>query len=96
MIGSPTINNTMFPTVADVLYYLKGLRPRNLIGASFGSYGWGGGAMKEMHRILDEMKVELVDAGISVRYVPDHDALARCVALGEVVAEKLKEKCHGV
>ena len=96
LVGSPTINNTLFPTVADALYYLKGLRPRNLIGASFGSYGWGGGAMKEMHRILDEMKVELVDAGISVRYVPDHDALARCVALGEVVAEKLKEKCHGL
>lgn len=40
--GSPTLNNNIFPTMADVLTYLKGLRPANLIGAAFASYGWGG------------------------------------------------------
>ncbi|MEA3471171.1 MAG: FprA family A-type flavoprotein, partial [Thermodesulfobacteriota bacterium] len=30
--GSPTLNNNIFPTMADVLTYLKGLRPVNLIG----------------------------------------------------------------
>ncbi|MCU0821613.1 MAG: FprA family A-type flavoprotein, partial [Spirochaetes bacterium] len=40
--GSPTLNNGLFPTVADVLTYIKGLRPKNKIAASFGSYGWSG------------------------------------------------------
>ena len=42
VVGSPTLNNGVFPTVADVLTYIKGLKPRNLFGAAFGSYGWSG------------------------------------------------------
>jgi flavorubredoxin len=43
IIGSPTLNNGVFPTVAEFLSYFKGLKPRGKIGAAFGSYGWGGG-----------------------------------------------------
>lgn len=93
MVGSPTLNNNVFPTVADVLTYLKGLKPRNLIGAAFGSYGWSGEAVKHIQEVLREMKVELVGEGINVRYVPDEDALAECFSLGALVAEKLKERC---
>ncbi|MHC4200556.1 MAG: flavodoxin domain-containing protein, partial [Planctomycetota bacterium] len=42
LVGSPTMNNQMFPTVADCLTYLKGLKPKHLVGAAFGSYGWSG------------------------------------------------------
>jgi len=34
IIGSPTLNNQMFPTVADVLTYIKGLKPKNKNGAA--------------------------------------------------------------
>jgi flavorubredoxin len=93
VVGSPTLNNTIFPTVADVLTYLKGLKPRNLIGAVFGSYGWSGEAVKQLQETLREMKVDLVADGLSVRYVPDEDALSKCFSLGALVAEKLKERC---
>lgn len=39
VVGSPTLNNHLFPTVADVLTYLRGLKRLNLVGAAFGSYG---------------------------------------------------------
>jgi len=94
LVGSPTINNTMFPTVADVLCYLEGLRPTNLIGAAFGSYGWSGEAVKMIEDHLTEMKVELVDKGISARYVPMAEVLAQCVSLGVRVAEELKKRCE--
>lgn len=42
LIGSPTLNNLMFPSVAEFLYHLRGLRPANRIVGAFGSYGWGG------------------------------------------------------
>jgi flavorubredoxin len=46
LIGTPTLNNLMFPSVAEFLTHLKGLRPKNRIIGAFGSYGWGGVALK--------------------------------------------------
>jgi flavorubredoxin len=92
VVGSPTLNNTVFPTVADVLSYLKGLRPKGLIGAAFGSYGWSGEATKDIKEALMEMKVELVAEPVRVKYVPDSAELRQCHDLGLLVASKLKEK----
>ncbi len=91
LVGAPTINNTMFPTLADVLTYLKGLAPKGLIGAAFGSYGWSGESIKDIAEVLKEMGVELVGDGLKVKYVPDDDALAQCRLLGEQVAERLNQ-----
>jgi flavorubredoxin len=88
-LGSPTINNQMFPSLADTMTYLKGLKPKNLIGASFGAYGWSGEAVKQLNAILEEMKVELVSEGIRAFYVPTPEVLEECFALGEEVAGKL-------
>jgi flavorubredoxin len=89
LVGSPTINNQLFPTVADVLSYLKGLKPRNLIGTAFGSYGWSGESVGLIRGILDEMKVEPAGEDLRVKYVPDESVLGSCVSLGEQVAGKL-------
>jgi flavorubredoxin len=89
--GSPTLNNNIFPTMADVLTYLKGLRPQNLVGAAFGSYGWSGEAAGHTHDILAGMKVDPVAEPLRVKYVPGGDDLKHCVDLGRTVAHKLKE-----
>ena len=94
VVGSPTINNNIFPTVAGALTYLKGLKPQNMIGAVFGSYGWSGEAVKQLTEMLTAMKIELVGEGVRVRYVPDSDALAQCRSLGQRVAERLSEICE--
>jgi len=93
LVGSPTLNNNMFPTVADVLTYLKGLKPRNLIGGAFGSYGWSPAGVEQVKEVLTEMKVKLIGGPLSVKYVPDNDAIERCSSLGLLVAEKLKQSC---
>ncbi len=92
LVGSPTLNNNMLPTVADLLTYLKGLKPQNLIGAAFGSYGWSGEAVGQVKDVLSEMKIELVGESPRVQYVPDENALAQCYSLGALIAEKLAEK----
>jgi len=89
LVGSPTINNGVFPTVADAMSYLRGLKPANLIGMAFGSYGWSGESVKQLNEMLRAMKVELVSEGISVRYVPGPEALAQCASLGAAVAQRL-------
>jgi flavorubredoxin len=93
VVGSPTLNNGLFPTMADVLTYLKGLRPRNLTGAAFGSYGWSGEAVRLLNESLRAMKVEPVSEGVKAAYVPDGDVLDRCFRLGEQVAAKVQEMC---
>ncbi|MBA7582313.1 Rubredoxin-oxygen oxidoreductase [subsurface metagenome] len=92
VVGSPTLNNSLFPTVADVLTYLKGLRPKNLVGAAFGSYGWSGEGTREIEKILREMKVEIAGETVNVQYVPDKDDLRNCYKLGKIIADKLKDK----
>ncbi len=89
LVGSPTLNGTIFPTVSDLLTYLRGLKPRRLIGAAFGSYGWGGEAVGQIEEALKAMQVELAADGLKVRYVPDRDALSRCSEYGRQLAGKL-------
>jgi flavorubredoxin len=92
LVGSPTINSNMFPAVADLLYYLKGLRPQNLIGGVFGSYGWSGEAVGHVKDFLTDMKVELIGDGVKIKYVPDDEALAQCFSYGKLVAEELNKR----
>ena len=91
VVGSPTMNNNLYPTVADVLTYLKGLKPAPLTGAAFGSHGWSGQAARQIEEILREMKVDIAGDTVAVQYAPDADELSRCRALGEAVADRLEE-----
>lgn len=91
VVGSPTLNNNIFPTVADVLTYLKGLRPKNLVGAAFGSYGWSGESALQVNDILNEMKIEIAHEPVKCQYVPHEDGLAQCHAMGMKVARRLIE-----
>jgi flavorubredoxin len=91
LVGSPTINNNMFPTVADVMTYLRGLKPKNLIGVAFGSYGWSGEAVWQVEEILKSMKIDLVADSIKSKYIPDGEILTRCFDAGKLVGSKLSE-----
>ncbi|MGC9325951.1 MAG: FprA family A-type flavoprotein [Desulfomonilia bacterium] len=91
IVGSSTLNNNMLPAMADVLTYLKGLKPRNLIGAAFGSYGWSGESPGQIQDILNEMKVDLVAEPLKAKYVPDDETLQKCYILGDTIAKRLKE-----
>ncbi|MDY6988646.1 MAG: FprA family A-type flavoprotein [Thermodesulfobacteriota bacterium] len=89
IVGSPTLNNGLFPTVSDFLTYMKGLKPSNKIGAAFGSFGWSGEAVKLINKELEEMKFELVDPGVKIQYVPDDESIAACYELGKKIAQAL-------
>lgn len=90
LVGSPTINNQIYPTVADVITYLKGLKRQNLVGAAFGSYGWSGQAGKQLDAILDEMKVNRLRDALQAKYIPTESDLAACRSLGLDVASRLR------
>lgn len=87
VIGSPTLNNGLFPTVADFLCYLKGLKPKNKIGAAFGSYGWSGEAVKLIENELKDMNLDLVQPGLRAQFVPERSALEACHAFGRKIGQ---------
>lgn len=89
LIGSPTLNNGMFPTVADFLCYLKGLKPKGKVGAAFGSHGWAGGAVKQIEEELAKAGVEVIKSDLAVKFVPDEDAIKKCVDFARNVANRL-------
>lgn len=70
LLGSPTLNNHIFHPVAQFLSYLTGLKPKDRIVSAFGSYGWGGGAVKEMIESFRNMKLEIFENGLQVNYRP--------------------------
>jgi flavorubredoxin len=89
LVGSPTINNSVFPTVASFLAYIKGLKPRLKIGAFFGSYGWGGGARKDVEAGLEAAGIELLDGDLEFKFRPGADELRKTREFGRSLAGKI-------
>ena len=91
VVGSPTLNNGLFPTVADFLCYLKGLKPQNKIGAAFGSYGWSGEAVRLIEEELERMKIPRIQDGLRVPFVPEGETLEACRAFGRAIGRAVVE-----
>jgi flavorubredoxin len=92
IVGSPTLNNQLFPTVSDFLTYMKGLKPINKIGAAFGSYGWSGEAVKMINSALEDMKFDIIDPGVRLQYVPGKEGLNACFELGKKIGKAINKQ----
>jgi anaerobic nitric oxide reductase flavorubredoxin len=89
VVGSPTLNNGMFPTLGSFLTYATGLRPKGKLWSFFGSYGWGGGAVKNMVEMARKAGFELYEPTVEVKYVPDDEDLKKCFEFGQQIATKI-------
>ncbi|HHY04951.1 MAG TPA: anaerobic nitric oxide reductase flavorubredoxin [Thermoanaerobacterales bacterium] len=90
IVGSSTVNRGILSSVAAILSEIKGLGFKNKKAAAFGSYGWGGEAVKIINEQLKEGGFELIDEGIRVNWVPDDEELNMCRDFGKKLASKLK------
>ena len=90
LVGSPTLNNGMFPTLGQFLTYAIGLKPKDKLWSFFGSYGWGGGAVKGMIEMAKKAGFEVYEPGVEVKFVPDQDDLKKCFDFGLQIAQKIK------
>lgn len=90
LIGSSTMHNTMLPPVASFLCQLKGLRPKGKLGAAFGSYGWGSGAVKAIEQDLKLAGIEIVPSELAFKFVPTEEELEKCRQFGAMIAKKIK------
>ena len=91
-LGAPTMNNQVFPLMADVLNYLTGLRIKNKLGFAFGSCGWSGEGAKQIAAAFEEMKIEQPCPMKQVKYMPTEADLQEFFNTGAALAEQLLEK----
>jgi flavorubredoxin len=90
VVGSPTLNNGMFPTIGSFLTYATGLKPKGKLWSFFGSYGWGGGAVKNMTEMAQKAGFQTNETSIEVKYIPESEDLKKCFEFGQQIAAKIK------
>jgi len=91
LFGSPTLNNITYPSVAEYLTHLRGLRPKNRLVGAFGSYGWGGGAVKEIYEDFKRMGLDAVEPGLQILYRPSRQDEETCFRFGKEFAQQVIE-----
>ena len=90
LVGSPTLNNGMFPSVGMFLTYITGLKPKGKLWGFFGSYGWGGGATRNMIKMAKEAGFEVIEPNIELKWVPTEEEIKKCFDYGVQIAQKAK------
>jgi flavorubredoxin len=89
LVGTPTLNNGLFPSISSFLTYMKGLKPKNKIGAVFGSFGWGGGAKRAAEEEMKAAGIDLVESELDFKFRPTEEELEKVVQFGVELAEKI-------
>jgi len=90
VVGSPTLNNGMFPSLGSFLTYIGGLKPKGKTWYFFGSFGWGGGAVKAMAAIAKSFGFEVADPSVELKWVPTNEELKKCFEFGQQIGQKIK------
>ncbi len=89
MIGAPTYEVKAFPPMAAALTMAVNKRIFNRRAAFFGSYGWSGGALREVKKIIEPAKWDLAD---TLEFVgsPTAEDLKKGEEFGRSFAESIK------
>lgn len=90
LVGSPTLNSGMLPNMGSFLTYLKGLAPTGKKVAAFGTFGWAGGAQKDMEELLGKISNEVMP-GFTCKWTPQENNLVSAEQYGYDFAQSLIE-----
>ena len=91
LLGSPTLHHTMLYRVSGFLAYLEGLKPAGKLAATFGSFGWGGGAIEHMDERLAGIGFEMPFEPLGQKFKPNEADLETCRAWGRIVGRTVIE-----
>jgi flavorubredoxin len=92
IVGSPTFNQNILMPIYEVFALINPVRDRNKLAAAFGSYGWSGEGAKIMTSALTNLRMDVMDEGLMVKFTPHHESLEKCIEYGKTFGRKLLEK----
>lgn len=90
IVGSPTVNRGLLPTIMPIMEELRGLRFKNKIGAAFASVGWSGESLSIIEKRLEESGIPLAAKGVKALWAPTPEDLEKCASLGREVGKAVK------
>jgi len=93
VLGMPTYEYKMFPPMAHVLDILDRSHVQNRTSFRFGSYGWSGGAQKQLEEFASSMKWNCMEA-LEFAGAPDADDLSLGRKRGAELARAVKKMCQ--
>lgn len=89
ILGSCTYNNALFPPMETLVATLGNQKMKNHTIGVFGSYSWGGGALKKLKEFADKSGYDLVESTVEAKGTPSKEDFEKCVALGNEMADKI-------
>jgi flavorubredoxin len=90
VIATPTVLFGPHPQVVYATYLANLLRPKVRFASVIGSYGWGGKAVETIVKMLDHVKVEMLEP-VMVRGLADEAAMQGLDRLADDILKKHKE-----
>ena len=88
VLGAPTVLGGMHPLGVYAAYLVKALRPPLKLGVIVSSYGWGGGALKQVGEILGPTGIEVVGV-VDINGPPTEADFAKVAEVGKALAAKI-------
>ena len=92
IIGSPTYESRAFPPVSNFLNIVEKKKLKDRIAGIYGSYGWGGGSVREIEDTAETLNWDLISSPVEFNGQPSEDQLENGFALGRETAEAVQEK----
>ncbi|MCQ1536637.1 FprA family A-type flavoprotein [Methanosarcina sp. KYL-1] len=89
VLGTPTVLAGMHPLALHGASLIKALKPPAKYGVLLGSYGWGGGAVKQAGEILAPLNLEVVGT-VQVKGRAGAEDLKKVEEIGRELAQKMK------
>nr|WP_321351332.1 FprA family A-type flavoprotein [uncultured Methanoregula sp.] len=90
VVATPTVLFGPHPQVVYATYLANALKPKIKYASVIGSFGWGGKSAETIVKMLDHLKVEVLDPVI-VRGQPDEASMQALDRLAEEILKKHKE-----
>jgi flavorubredoxin len=90
VIATPTVLFGPHPRVVYATYLANMLKPKMRYASVIGSFGWAGKAPETIVKMLDHVKVEVLEP-VMVKGLPDEKTLAALDRLADDIARKHKE-----
>lgn len=92
ILGSCTYNNSIFPLMNNLVETLRNQKMKNHTIGVFGSYSWGGGALKALKQFAEESGYDKIEATAEAKGTPSEKDYADCIEIGNQMADKIIEK----
>lgn len=91
VIGAPTVLGGAHPLAIYAAYLLKALRPPTRFAVILSSYGWGGGAVRQIQEIIRDLKIEVVGA-LEINGPPTEEHMKQIAEISRLLIKKIREE----